>query len=125
MEDIYKIVIAIPILIFIILTFQAGNGGGDLTHTNLPTVMTNIPTDIQASLTSEQIDSSTQVVMLKYYDPLGQTTNLRFQVLYRDGTFLLDRDEGNPGFKEILDTYTIHSSKMGDELIYRYVAEHP
>jgi hypothetical protein len=72
------------------------------------------------------INSSCYNLSMKYTDQSGLTTDVRFQVKYRqNGTWLLDRDEGAPGLGMLLDNFTVckyGGFNTGDEVIWAFNA---
>lgn len=72
------------------------------------------------------INSSCYNLSVKYTDQSGLTTDVRFQVKYRqNGTWLLDRDEGAPGLGMLVDNFTVckyGGFNTGDEVIWAFNA---
>jgi hypothetical protein len=72
------------------------------------------------------LNSSCYNLSMKYTDQSGLTTNVRFQVKYRqNGTMLLDRDEGAPGLGMIVDNFTVcryQGFSVGDEVLWAFNA---
>jgi PKD repeat protein len=72
------------------------------------------------------LNSSCYNLSMKYVDTSGLTTNVRFQVISRaNGTYLLNKDEGNPGTIMIADNYTAckyQGFSTGDEILWMFNA---
>jgi hypothetical protein len=76
----------------------------------------------QTSLPIFVINSTAYNLSLVYLDTSGLTTNVVFQVKWRNGTFLLNQNLGNPGVGMVVGNYTIINPGIGKEVIWLYNA---
>jgi hypothetical protein len=77
----------------------------------------------KTSLPVYQLNASCYNLSLIYEDLSGLTTGLWFKVWARNGTYFLEKDEGNPGTSMIADNFTICYQPMGTEILWGYGAQ--
>ena len=77
---------------------------------------------LNATLPWYKINSTAYKLGVEYQDLTGCTSDLHFNVTFRNGTHVYGSDLGYPGTSIVLDNYTIISPALGTEYIWRYNA---
>jgi len=74
------------------------------------------------SLPVYQLNATAYNLSVIYQDTSGLTTNVVFQVKWRNGTYLWNQNLGNPGTGVVVGNYTIINPGIGKEVIWLYNA---
>jgi hypothetical protein len=89
---------------------------GQVAYNNTLSQMAN------TSLPVYQLNATAYNLSVIYHDTSGMTTNVVFQVKWRNGTYLWNQDLGNPGTGVVVGNYTILNPGIGKEVIWLFNA---
>jgi len=89
---------------------------GQVAYNNTLSQMAN------TSLPVYQLNATAYNLSVIYHDTSGLTTNVQFQVKWRNGTFLYNQSLGHPGTGVVVGNYTILNPGIGKEVIWLFNA---
>lgn len=69
-----------------------------------------------------KVNATAYRLQVNYTDTSGATTNVRFIVMYRNGTLLYNNSQAYTTGTELIDNFTVNNLPMGTELIWKYNA---